>query len=119
MWNLATLQTMLKPSLTARLSMAHRSSYIKIAKKLTKPLIQAYHEMLSVIMRQKPVTTATLLPVPPLLLNVLENTFPQDSMDAPPENGSPDLNHLYALTQYDSFTFSDAACSYEYAEPPD
>ena len=119
MWNLDTLRTMIKPSITAPLSKSHRNAYIKIARRLTKPLILAYSEMLAINTRHTapPVTSSTR--VPPLLLNVLENTFPQDAMDAPPDKDIPDLNHLYALTHYDSFTLSDAASSYEYAEPPD
>ena len=119
MWNLDTLRTMIKPSLTAPLTKSHRRIYLKIARRLTKPLILAYSEMLNVNMRHKAPSVTTSTRGPPVLLNVLENTFPQDATDAPPDNDTPDLNHLYALTHYDSFTLSDAASSYEYAEPPD
>ena len=120
MWNLDTLRTMIQPALTAPLTMDDRKRYIKIARKLTRPLIQAYSKMLTLIMKTplrtsgSPASTVTRMP--PLLRNALENTFPQDTTSAPPTNGAADLEHIAEIHYIDAYTISDAACFYEYVD---
>ena len=119
MWNQDTLVTMIKPSLTAPLSMAHRTKYITIARKLTKPLLKAYSAMIAQILTQ-PLRRSTgaepTIPMPPLLRNVLENTFAQELTSAPITESTQNLQHLHHICHIDTHTLSDAACSHEYAE---
>ena len=117
MWNHNTLDQLIQPNLSSKLTKHVRRSYIKIAKLLTIPLTTAYHAMLAIIM-SSPLALGSTLPrqrMPPLLCNALGNTFPQDMDQARPTH-TADLEQIHTMSHLDAFSFSDAACFYTQAD---
>ena len=135
-WTPVTLQTLTKHKLTAPMTMTQRTSYIALAKKLTKPLTRAYYQMLDIHAKSMIKQLPALLPTPELctpqnettrdhgtdktdprnntiltasLRDILENTFVQ--LDDPEDSPSL-LHHVDMITSVDHFTLSHSAfCS--------
>jgi hypothetical protein len=114
LWNTQTLGMLLKQSLDSPISMQARQTYIKMAKQLTAPLIEAYTAMQVVIIanpRRDNPDQASLHPsAQPLSLTsslrlILENTHLQYA----PDNAPCLLNSIDTVTHTSPYTLSDAA----------
>jgi hypothetical protein len=117
LWTRRTLRTMLKQHLSAPLSMSQRREYIKIVKKLTAPLIDAYHTIQNIQVHHThththihdPTAITPHVPIPSNLRHILESTFIQDDRLSTTSH----LNSLDHIASHDAFHLSDAGFAYQ------
>ena len=123
-WSTSTLLDMLKQLPDTPMSMDTRAKYIKIVRKLTKPLIDAYYLMLKEVIATSPTNGAHAddLPLldhlmPSLMRQEIEATHIQNTTicnGCPPRPG-PSLNNTNTLSPFHEFIIADAALLQEQA----
>ena len=122
LWNKNLLSLMTNRPLTTPLSMSTRSQYIKVARKLTAPLLTCYYDMLTVIngkqgqLAPSAPESATTTVLSTRTRDTLEALFPQDEATT---NGPFNLRNLDSIQTVSPFTLCDAAsCNYDVADIP-
>jgi len=126
LWNRPLLEEVLRQDLEAPLTMTSRKKYLKIAKALTKPLINAYTGLLLIInatqaqqhiANDRTTPTRHHLPTSPLLHTTraaLETAHPQEQ----PQDVQSLMLNLDSVHNITPYTLSDAAYLIEYADRP-
>jgi hypothetical protein len=113
LWNQDTLKQLMKPSIKADMSNQTRQSYIKLTRKLTKPLLSAYYTMQDIFTHTTHPTPQThithtassFIQIPHTLRDILENTHIQSTSTQAPSI----LHQLDHIDNISSYTLSDAA----------
>jgi hypothetical protein len=80
-WTASTLTDMLRQSPTTPMKMSTRDTYIKVVKKLTKPLIDAYYLMLKEVIAASPTSGVQKVHSPPLDYSPTDNHSPSNAQD--------------------------------------